>query len=97
VSGYVNITSPAGAAKFDHVWRAGDGGARASVSFGDSWITFGDPAAARAAATECLKAAEAMEALPPGPTAPDAADRTGPSASASSDPRPPEDTPGGAS
>jgi len=65
VSGYVNITSPAGEPEFTQAWRADDGGARASVHLGDSWITFDGPALARALAAECAKAAGAMDALPP--------------------------------
>lgn len=45
-----------------HVWRAADGVVGATVDLGPrSYLSFADPAEARALAAECVKAAEAME------------------------------------
>ena len=53
--------------RFGQVWRDYAGVSHAVLSFGQSWVTFSDPADARAAAAACIQCAEAMEAIPPAP------------------------------
>lgn len=62
----INITERAEEPpRYGHAWRDDEGTLHATITFGQSWITFGSPADARASAVACIRAAEAMEALPP--------------------------------
>ena len=64
----INITERAEEPpRYGHAWRDDGGALHATLTFGQSWVTFGGPADARAAAAACIQAAEAMEALPPVP------------------------------
>ena len=70
MSSYLNTSTEIANVRAGHVWRDDKGYVHGTVrvdpeGLSSAFLSFGDPATARAVAAACIACAEAMEALPP--------------------------------